>query len=170
MFLRVQELQLRKLSIAEVFPPGAVDFFDAWLRQISNLEVTGSAELRGVTMEILIRGRFCVRMEADCDRCLEAVVFPIAAEFDLVYRPLPAASAQEVILSDEETEVGFYRGAGLELADVLREQVLLALPMQRLCRPECRGICPFCGQNRNSVSCGCRSRWQDDRWAALREL
>jgi uncharacterized protein len=170
MFLNVQELQLRKLPIAEVFRPGAIDFFDAQLRQISDLEVTGAAELREATMEIRVRGSLSVRMEADCDRCLEAAVFPIAVDFDLIYRPLPTALAEEVILTREESEIAFYRGLGLELADLVREQVLLALPMQRICRPDCRGICPVCGQNRNLVSCHCRTGWQDDRWAALRDL
>jgi len=170
MFLNVQELQLRKLPIAQVFQPGAIDFFDPQLRQVSDLEITGSAELKPATMEIQVRGRLTVHMEADCDRCLEAALFPIAVDFDLIYRPLPTTLAEEVILSREETEIGFYRGLGLELADVVREQVLLALPMQRICRPDCRGICPVCGQNRNLVACTCRCGWQDDRWAALRDL
>jgi uncharacterized protein len=42
--------------------------------------------------------------------------------------------------------------------------------MQRICRADCRGICPLCGQNRNLVICGCEARPQDDRWAALKKL
>lgn len=170
MFLNIQELRLHKLPISEIYHPGAIDFFDPQLRQISDLEVSGWAELKTVTMEIRVRGRLTVHMEADCDRCLEAALFPITVDFDLIYRPLPTRLAEEVILSPEETEIGFYRGLGLELADVVREQVLLALPMQRVCRPDCRGICPVCGQNRNLVACACRRGWQDDRWAALRNL
>jgi len=45
-----------------------------------------------------------------------------------------------------ETEVGFYDGDGLELSEVLREQILLSLPMQRVCGEGCKGICPVCGQ------------------------
>jgi uncharacterized protein len=42
--------------------------------------------------------------------------------------------------------------------------------MQRVCREECHGICPVCGQNRNLASCGCAIRAVDDRWAALKKL
>ncbi len=170
MFLNVQELQLHSIPIAEVFRPGAIDFFDAQLRQVSDLTVSGMAELKPATMEIRVRGHLTVQMEADCDRCLEAAAFPIVVDFDLIYRPLPTVFADEVFLTEEETEVAFYRGLGLELADVVREQVLLALPMQRICRPDCRGICPVCGENRNLITCNCRNPWQDDRWSVLRDL
>jgi uncharacterized protein len=169
-FLNVQELLLRSLPIAGVYAPGAIDYFDAHLRQVSDLVVTGRAELRQATMEIRVHGHLEVKMEADCDRCLEAAGFPLSLDFDLIYRPLPATMPEEVVLSPEETEIAFYRGLGIELVDVVREQVLLALPMQRICHPDCRGICPVCGENRNLVDCQCRQRWVDDRWAALRNF
>lgn len=170
MFLNVQELQLRKVPITEVFRPGAIDYFDAQLRQVGDLEVSGFAELKPATMAIRVCGHLKVRMQADCDRCLEAADFPIELDFDLIYEPLPEALPEEVVLTQQDTEIAFYRGLGLELADVVREQVLLALPMQRICQPDCRGICPVCGENRNWVQCGCSRGWQDDRWAALRQL
>ena len=66
--------------------------------------------------------------------------------------------------------MGFYEGGGVELNDVLREFVLLSLPMQRLCRAECRGMCPVCGKNRNLSDCGCQPEPADDRWAALKSI
>jgi uncharacterized protein len=66
--------------------------------------------------------------------------------------------------------MGFYEGDGLELNDVLREEILLALPMQRVCREDCKGICPVCGQNRNQNECRCHTETVDDRWAALKQL
>ena len=67
-------------------------------------------------------------------------------------------------------EAGFYEGDGLDLADVLREQIMLELPMQRVCHEDCLGICPVCGQNRNRAACDCHERRPDDRWARLRDL
>jgi uncharacterized protein len=58
----------------------------------------------------------------------------------------------------------------MELEDILREQVLLALPMQRVCREDCRGICPVCGKDRNEAPCDCREHPADDRWRALGKL
>ena len=73
-------------------------------------------------------------------------------------------------IDEGETEIAFYEGGGVELKDILREFVLLAMPMQRVCREDCRGICPVCGQNRNLASCECEAKPEDDRWAALKKL
>jgi uncharacterized protein len=58
----------------------------------------------------------------------------------------------------------------MELEDVLREQILLQLPMQRICQDDCKGICPICGRNRNETACDCRVEPADDRWGALRNI
>jgi uncharacterized protein len=58
----------------------------------------------------------------------------------------------------------------MELAEILREHILLSLPMHAICREECAGICPQCGQNRNTGTCACTEQLVDDRWAALRNL
>src|SRR5262249_5358046 len=122
--------------------------------------------------EIRVKGRLRVTMETDCDRCLEVARFPIQSDFDLFYRPvdnLPRA-ADEVEIHQGEIEIAFYDGGGLELKDILREHILLSMPMQRVCRDDCQGICPVCGQNRNIVQCGCEVKKVDDRWAALKNL
>jgi len=112
-----------------------------------------------------------VVMEAECDRCLEPAHYQIETDFDLYYEPVALLGpAQEVEIGARETDVGFYEGGGLELEEVLRERVLLALPMQRVCRTDCKGICPVCGQNRNEGECGCRSKLVDERWAALKQF
>lgn len=172
MFLSVREMEVRKLRLDEIFAPGEIQFFDNKLRQATPLHVVGTAELlRNTEGEIRIRGRLTVRMEAECDRCLEAASFPIDTTFDLFYEPAAAGRVgEEIEIEAGEIEIGFYEGQGLELESILREQVLLTLPMQRICRGDCKGICPVCGQNRNLVQCGCQLKPVDDRWAALRNL
>jgi uncharacterized protein len=51
--------------------------------------------------------------------------------------------------------VAYYEGDRLDLGDVIREQLFLAAPLSRLCRPDCRGLCPTCGANRNQTACAC---------------
>jgi uncharacterized protein len=110
-------------------------------------------------------------METECDRCLGRAEFPIDSSFDLFYRPMSVIAREEEIEIDEgEAEIGFYQGAGMELADIIHEQVLLQLPMQRVCAEECKGICPVCGRNRNETACDCHAETSDDRWGALRKL
>jgi uncharacterized protein len=172
MFLSVKEMELRKIRFDEILQPGTIDFSGEALEQASPLHVTGSAELLAHSDgEVRIQGRYTIQMKAECDRCLVTSLFPLEAGFDLYYRPVSViAREEEVQIDDEETEIGFYAGGGLELEDILREQVLLALPMQRVCSEKCRGICPVCGTNRNENTCDCKVAAADDRWGALRKL
>jgi uncharacterized protein len=112
-----------------------------------------------------------VELESECDRCLGRARFPLDARFDLFYRPMSdIARNEEIEIHEGDTEIGFYEGGGIELADVLREQILLALPVKRICGEDCRGICPLCGGNRNETVCQCAANSIDERWGALRNL
>ena len=171
MFLDIKQMQLGKVRFSETIPTGAMEFFDQQIRQAAPILATGSAEVMETVLEIRVRGHLRTCMEAACDRCLEPASFPIDTDFDLVYRPAALApEGEEVEVGGAETEVGFYEGDGLELSEVLREQILLSLPMQRVCREECKGICPVCGQNRNLVECQCHAATADDRWEKLKDL
>jgi len=170
-FFSVKELELKKARFDVAFAPGEIQY-DQGLSQATPLEAVGAAELLPHTLgEVRIQGHLKVRMQAECDRCLGPAEFPIDSDFDLFYRPAHRTGYEEDVEIDEgESEVAFYEGGGVELKDILREFVLLSLPMQRICRDECQGICPVCGQNRNLVSCSCESEKADDRWSALKKL
>lgn len=170
MFVSVQDLELRKVPFDLDFPAGEIDF--GGLRQIGALHAEGHAELLSNTLgEIRIRGLVQVELEADCDRCLEPLRKPIRSEFDLFYRPAPDSTIpHELAIDDGEAEIGFYDDGRIELAEVLREHILLSLPMQQICREDCQGICPQCGLNRNTGRCQCETKIMDDRWTALRDL
>ena len=173
MYFSVQELEQRKIRFDVSIPPGEIEYLDKNLRQTAPLEAQGSVELLGNTLgEIRVRGHLTVSMETDCDRCLETARVPIDAEFDLFYRPSQPGGrpAEEKELHEGEAEIGFYEGGGLHLNDILREYVLLSLPMHPVCSEACKGICPVCGQNRNVRACNCEVKPADDRWAALKKL
>ena len=170
MFLSVKQLELRKISFDKVFEAGQIEFAGEDLELGSPLHVTGVAELLEETGgQLRVRGRYTVEILAQCHRCLARVRYPLAAEFDLFYRPASdAPEEEEVKIGAQDADVGFYED-GLELEDILREQILLALPMQRVCSETCKGICPGCGKNRNETACDCKPV-VDDRWTALRNL
>jgi uncharacterized protein len=173
MFLSVKEMELRKIRFDETFEPGRIDFSSEELEAASPLHATGVAELLPYTDgEVRIQGRCAVEMTAQCDRCLGVARFPLDESFDLFYRPASVieSDAEEVEIDEGQLEIGFYEGDGLELEDVLREQVLLALPMQRVCSENCPGICPVCGKSRKETACDCRIEKSDNRWEALRDL
>ena len=171
MYLSVRDLETRKIRFDLALKAEEIDYLDNRLRQTTPLKAAGVAELLGATQEIRVKGRLSVQMAAECDRCLESALFPVEQDFDLLYRPEPIeGESEEKELDESAAELAYYEGGGLELKNVLREQVLLALPMQRVCRPDCKGICPVCGQNRNQVACGCETRPMDDRWSALKSF
>jgi len=172
MLLSIKELEVRKLPFAEVWPPGGFDFSDSGAIQKSPLKAEGLAEMLPHTGgEIRVKGKVETDLEVECDRCLGRAGYHIDAPFDLFYRPAGEAALEEETAIDEgEAEMGFYELPGLELEDILREQVLLQLPMQRVCSETCKGICPVCGANRNESECKCETHLADDRWMALKDI
>ncbi len=177
MFLDIHELERRPLDFEEVFQPGVIDL-GGEVRQRTPLEASGRAELvkehhgkHEVIQDIRLRGKLSAGLELQCARCLEPVPQEVAREFELLYRPLGAdAGRDELSVTDAEAEIGYYQGDGILLEDVLREQVLLALPLKVTCREDCRGLCVHCGKNLNEEQCSCTTAVQDPRWTALREI
>ncbi|MBX9602366.1 MAG: DUF177 domain-containing protein [Bryobacteraceae bacterium] len=169
----IQELERRPARFDVALEPGTIEFFDPKLRQISPLRAHGSVELMSpVSGEIRTRGRLAVEMEAECDRCLEPVRMPLDEAFEVFAVPLDdrRGPGEEVEIHEPDTAVEFYDGSGIELDNILREEILLKLPMRKVCREDCKGICPQCGRNRNAADCECRPGPVDDRWSALKEL
>jgi uncharacterized protein len=171
LFFHVRDLEVRAGSFDVELAPGALEFLDPKIRQTSPLRAAGKVELVSDSLgEIRVKGHLAVGMEADCDRCLEPAACALDSDFELYYRPMEDGFGEEKILDEDEAQMGFYDGTGLELNDVLREFVVLSLPMQRLCSESCKGICPVCGQNRNLNHCDCQAEAADDRWAALKSI
>lgn len=169
MFLDVHELATRKIRIRKNYAPGTLDFHSGEFHQAEPLDVRATAEL--VADQIRIYGTFHTRLETICARCLEIVVEEVSKNFDLFYRPMNSVSREEEFrLNLDDTEIAFFEGDGLFLADVLAEQVNLSLPMKVICRSDCRGLCPHCGVNLNQEECRCETHAADPRLAPLARL
>jgi uncharacterized protein len=152
--------------------------FGPELHQVAPLGAEGTATLieehqgsREVIQDIRVVGHMSTRVEVACARCLDPVRREIERSFDLLYRPQGSDTGREEIsVTQAEAEIGYYTGDGLLLEDVLREQLLLEVPIKVVCREECKGLCPHCGQNRNQGSCDCVVQAGDPRWDALKGL
>jgi uncharacterized protein len=122
-----------------------------------------------------------------CVRCLNEFEDPANLPFAVEYRreetqarpsephgrdARPSGPAASELTESDELQENVYALAGdrLELGEMLREQVILAEPMQPLCRADCRGLCPICGQNRNERECGCPEERPDSPFMILRRL
>jgi len=165
------ELEHHPIQFDVNYGAGEIAFGDD-LHQVGDLKASGKSELLQNTLgEIRVRGHLKLVMEGPCDRCLEPAATPVDTDFDLFYRPEPKFEGHpELRIEEGEVDLSFYQGDRLSLEDVLREFILLQMPMRRICRADCKGICPQCGKNRNEVDCGCQAQKLDERWAALRNL
>jgi uncharacterized protein len=112
-------------------------------------------------------------LESACDRCLTAFDRPVETGLDLWVIVGNDDRGEEAAGGDLDGEAPIRLpadAAALELADAVREAVLLEMPIKNLCREDCRGLCPRCGANRNAEPCDCESVSRDPRWGALREF
>ncbi|MFH1033929.1 MAG: DUF177 domain-containing protein [Pseudomonadota bacterium] len=119
---------------------------------------------------VLAKGSYQARVDLECSRCLERFDQALAGTVDWAFRPPDAPRGDEVRLAEDELEVIFYQGGEVDLAQALRDELSLALPMAPLCRPDCPGLCSVCGKDQRDGDCGCRPSVIDPRWAKLAKL
>ncbi|ULA61238.1 MAG: hypothetical protein LZF60_310139 [Nitrospira sp.] len=145
---------------------GPEDRFDGPLTiQLELLQQEGRISVTGTLEGTAIR---------QCVRCLAEYADPLLVSLYAEYLPQATGAAKSAQAeqgrrtarrapqpvepeeeADEEDELYWYQGDHLDLAPMLREQVILAAPMQPICREDCLGLCPQCGQNLNERRCGC---------------
>ena len=116
-------------------------------------------------------GMIAATVETDCSRCLE----PVKRSFEIPFRDIFVDASletdqREVEIDDDALDESLVIGGRVDLAEVVREQILLAMPEQVFCSEDCRGLCPICGGNRNLIDCKCEDDDVDPRWAALKNL
>ncbi len=120
----------------------------------------GTLHFSRTSRGILVQGKIKTTARGDCARCLE----PASADLEVpveelyVYPPEPGA---EFIVADDGI---------LDLAPLLREEIILDTPMGILCKPDCAGLCPTCGKDLNEGACDCAREDIDPRLAALKRL
>jgi len=132
--------------------------------------ITGDVRFQRTNQGILATGDFETTVQMQCVRCIDTFEQPIHIDFSELYmptvevltgHPLPHVNEEEAFPIDAHHH--------LDLAEMIRQQIVLALPMQPLCREDCAGLCPVCGKNRNVDPCDCVQQ-EDVRWNALAGL
>ncbi len=120
--------------------------------------------------ELFFEGELRAPMVASCARCAEEFSAPSARPFRFILAPRAAGEDGDGRLRSEDLEFSLYDGEEIDLAPLITEQLLLALPSRALCREDCQGLCPRCGTNLNLHRCGCEVKAPDPRLAVLRTL
>jgi uncharacterized protein len=114
------------------------------------------AEARPGKRGVDLSGRIDAWVRLECSRCLEPYESRLEVDFSLVLVPRPArVAADEHRLEPAEAALFHTEEGRADLRALVREQLHLGLPLKPICRPECAGLCPTCGANRNHLECAC---------------
>ncbi len=108
-------------------------------------------------------GQLQSQVQLECARCLETFSQPLDFDLDAQFTLPPIKSQGEAIYPIGVQGI-------LDLTEALQEHILLNLPMQPLCKPNCRGFCSECGKNLNEGPCDCVKDTIDPRLAKLKDL
>jgi len=160
------------IDVSELLREGVgarAGFSVAWdaQRLSESLEINslkGTLELWRTTEGILVQGLLKAGMDLQCVRCLASVEQDIEIELDERFQlpPIQASEADQIYPIDADHHIN--------LRPVLRELVIVSTPMHVLCKPDCAGLCPICGQDLNKEPCDCQADDIDPRLAGLRAL
>lgn len=133
--------------------------------------ITGTLTLTNTSRHLLVRGDLSATVEVECVRCLREVQVPVTAHIEEEF-PLPTIDARGVAHWDVEGEPvsTLLEGYTLDVGELARQHLSLAVPTAPLCDEACRGLCPECGKNLNEGPCACRPSEPDERWSGLRAL
>ncbi len=143
-----------------------------------------AARLEKVDHGILLRARVAPKLTAPCRRCVKPVTLTLPVSFTLSLVPKHKLLERQDLEDDgvnpeapgrgsfdpTDVEQEPFEGHAIELDPLVREQLLLALPMDALCGEGCKGLCVACGQDLNERACGCNTEAPDPRWESLRKL
>ncbi len=153
-------------ALKELLQSGECRFIDALKVRVRLMRIRDIIEVEG-TIE--------TRVGLNCARCLEPFAMPIAGRFQLTYTQViaessPSSEKEEIELQADEMRMIAFEGDILDLRDAIQDQVVMSLPLQPLCSPDCKGLCPHCGANLNEGVCDCDKTPQTSPFAVLKKL
>ena len=123
-----------------------------------------------------IEGNILTAVRLECGRCLQSFEMPLESQFALTYSQVDpaleqsASNDEEIELTAEDMGLIYYQGEEINLEKEIQEQVILALPLKALCKPDCKGLCPRCGADLNTAACDCDRSPSGGKFEALKNL
>jgi uncharacterized protein len=171
-----------RFNVAQLLkePTGATRSYDINTKTISQIDedvtlaspLVGRVKFLRTGANILVSGSLETTIQKNCGRCLAEFTAPISVELEEIFYPTidvntgvplpPPPDADEANRIDPQHI--------LDLQEIVRQDILLESDAILYCRPDCKGLCPHCGQDRNIAPCDCEVEQIDQRWADLRAL
>ena len=128
----------------------------------NEIKVTGELINNGHLLKI--KGVIHATAKYQCNYCLEDFITNMEIPFSDDFKD---ESTEEI---DDEADLAYYNGDEIDIADLVRESMILAEPLKVVCSKSCRGLCPYCGINLNVSQCSCKDNVIDPRFAVLSKL
>jgi uncharacterized protein len=169
MRIEFENLEASGGRFERLYEPEEIAFPDTELQLLDPVEVRGKVARRNDEAEV--RGELHTKVAIPCGRCLKPVELPVDVKF--AERFVPAVSwrdEEQHELQQEDLNLSLLVGEGIELDDLVKEEILLAIPGHVLCHEQCKGLCPTCGIDMNVAGCNCETETVDSRWAGLKDL
>jgi uncharacterized protein len=120
--------------------------------------------------EYYCQGTVTADFQLECARCLVPFEVQLSGPTDFIIRSPQVTNDEERDVPDDEDYVDLLDNQKVDLSGIIRQTLLLALPMRPICNENCRGLCPMCGVNRNEKDCACKTEKFDPRWEGLSGL
>ena len=127
--------------------------------RISDEPIDVNLHLEALSNGVTVNGTTSATWVGECRRCLAPMSDRMTVELSELYQQMPDDSEAYVIDNDQ-----------INLLPMVRENLLLAIPLGPLCREDCPGFCPHCGKDLSETACSCDNSVIDPRWAALETL
>ncbi|MBN1535886.1 MAG: DUF177 domain-containing protein [Anaerolineales bacterium] len=126
------------------------------------MDLSGVARITRTAQGLLVQVKLSALAECDCVRCLTPFSQSLKTEFTELYAFSRDSMTDSGLILPEDAHIDF--------APIIREYMLLEVPMSPLCRPDCKGLCPICGENLNETKCNHEEDTIDPRLAILKSL
>ena len=177
-----------KLEIHHIPTSGLILDYERPAQDFSGLKTlldSGECEFVGalaVHLEVLpmrdfirVKGRLETRIRQECGRCLATFEAPLYSRFTLNYsRQIPQdvhkTDTEGIELTADQIGMVYFEGEEIDFTDAVQEQAILAIPINPICKPQCKGLCPRCGRDLNMERCNCSDPTQDGPFAVLKEI
>jgi len=131
--------------------------------------VKGDVTLTRTKSGIMVKGEMTASVRGTCSRCLKLIDYEVSYDFE--EEALPSTIISEGLSPQTQSDnLTIDESQILDLSEVIQQYALLAMPIKPLCRPDCAGICPCCGQDLNQTTCQCPPNARDQRWSKLISL
>jgi uncharacterized protein len=124
--------------------------------------LVGNALITRTAHGLLLQAKLYAQVSAECARCLNDFSQPLGAEFTELYAFTPNSATESGLLLPETGII--------DIGPIVREEMLLAIPMSPICSPDCKGLCPICGENLNETVCNHEDESLDPRLSVLKTL